>query len=270
LVRATGTVEVYQLAVLDDNYIYVLRELASGQCAAIDPALSQPVEDFLGARRWALTAIWNTHHHADHVGGNQHLKEANGCSIWGAARDVGRIPGLDHALSDGDVFTFGALKVEVLETPGHTTGHIAFHIPEADLLFCGDTLFGLGCGRLFEGTAAEMWQSLTRLRSLAPQTRVLCAHEYTLSNAAYALSLGPYCTRLSEYVAGLRARREKGEPTVPSSLAEECTFNPFLNADSPAMLRGLGLEDCPTHEIFAQLRSAKDRFGQARKPWPNV
>ena len=178
--------EILQIPVLEDNYVYLLHEPDSGATAAVDPALAGPVLAALDARGWRLSHVLNTHHHGDHVGGNLALKAATGCAIVGAAGDRHRIPGIDLLLGDGEEFGFGAVSARILEVPGHTCGHIAFWFEDAAALFCGDTLFALGCGRLFEGSVEQMWRSLERLRALPPQAKVFCAHEYTQANARFA------------------------------------------------------------------------------------
>lgn len=252
--------QLFQLPVLTDNYIYILYDKPTHQTVVIDPAEAEPVIQFLESRGWSLDAIWNTHHHGDHVGGNRILQERYGCAIYGSTQDHDRIPGITQIVKDLDEFSLGSWRVEVMETPGHTLGHCAYYIPAADILFCGDTLFALGCGRLFEGTPEQMWSSLLKIRSLPGTTRVCCAHEYTLSNARYAQSLPSYALGFLNYVAELQTLRNRGEPTVPTQLSAEIAYNPFLQADQAPLRDAIGLPQTPPAQVFAWLRTGKDSF----------
>jgi hydroxyacylglutathione hydrolase len=252
--------QLFQLSVLTDNYIYVLYDKASHQTVVIDPAEAQPVVNFLESKGWSLDAIWNTHHHGDHVAGNLELQQRYSCAILGSDYDQHRIPGITQTVQDQEEFLLGTWRVDVFATPGHTLGHCIYFIPAADILFCGDTLFALGCGRLFEGSPEQMWSSLQKIRSLPPTTRVCCAHEYTLSNARYAQSLPSYALGLLNYIAELQSLRNRGEPTVPTQLSAELAYNPFLQADQPQMLAALGLAETPAAHVFAWLRQGKDNF----------
>lgn len=252
--------EIHQIPVLDDNYIYLVHEPESGATAAVDPAVAEPVLDALKDRGWRLTHVLNTHHHGDHVGGNLELKQATGCTIVGAAADRHRIPGVDLALREGDEFRLGAAVARILEVPGHTSGHIAYWFSDDAVLFCGDTLFALGCGRLFEGSAEQMWLSLDRLRRLPPETRIYCAHEYTLANACFAVTVEPGNAVLHERMRCVEALRRKGLATVPSILSEELATNPFLRPESPEIRQVLDLADAPDVAVFAAIRRRKDVF----------
>lgn len=252
--------EIVQLPVLSDNYIYLLHEPESGATAVVDPAEPAPVLAALADRGWRLSHVLNTHHHYDHVGGNDALKAATGCHIVGPAADHDRIPGIELALADGDVFQLGAATATVFDVPGHTRGHIAYWFAADRALFCGDTLFALGCGRLFEGTAAQMWTSLSKFRVLPPDTRVYCAHEYTQSNARFALSVEPGNAALVARAADIDRKRAAGQPTVPSLLGEELATNPFLRPDSPEIRQRFQLPSAPLHEVFGATRAAKDNF----------
>ncbi len=252
--------EVRQIPVLRDNYIYLARDPATGVCAAIDPAVAGPVLDTLAKLDWRLTHVLNTHHHHDHVGGNIELKRATGCTIVGNAADAARIPGIDVRVADGDTFALGTRAAKVIAVSGHTIGHIAYWFSGDEVLFCGDTLFALGCGRLFEGTPAQMWHSLSRLRALPPETRAYCAHEYTEANAAFALSIDPSNPALVERAASIRAQRRRGEPTVPSTLGDERRTNPFLRADEAALAKAAGLAGQDPVSVFADIRKRKDYF----------
>lgn len=253
-------IEIRQIPVLADNYIYLVHEPEEDATAVVDPAVAKPVLDGLKERGWRLTHVLNTHHHWDHVGGNRELQAATACTIVGSDLDRQRIPGIDLALKDGEVLHLGAATVRVLEVPGHTLGHIAYWFPEEAVLFCGDTLFALGCGRLFEGSAEVMWRSLDRLRRLPGETRVYCAHEYTLGNARFALTVEPDNPALERRFREVEADRREGRFTVPSLLEEERATNPFLRPESPEIRYRLGLEGAPAEAVFAELRRRKDGF----------
>ena len=252
--------EIHQIPVLADNYVYLAHDAASGQTAVVDPATTDEVFAALEEKGWQLTHILNTHHHMDHVGGNEVLKAATGCTIVGPKADAERIPGIDVALADGDRYALGDSKAKVFDVPGHTKGHIALWFEDSDALFCGDTLFALGCGRLFEGTPQQMWDSLSKFRDLPGQTQVYCAHEYTQSNAAFAVTVEPDNENLISRAAEIDALRAQGKRTVPSSLAVELATNPFLRPDSPDLQRTLGLEGADLVAVFAETRKRKDNF----------
>lgn len=254
--------EVVRVPCLSDNYVWLLREPTTGTTAVVDPAEVRPVQQELDSRGWKLNHILNTHHHMDHVGGNLALKKAHpGLTVVGPRADAERIPGIDVALGDGDKWQLGALEVRVFDTPGHTRGHICLWMPQAEALFCGDTLFALGCGRLFEGTPATMWASLSKLLALPDATRVFCAHEYTQSNARFAASVDPGNGALRERKARIDAARAQGVATVPSLLGEEKATNPFLRPHDPAIRSALGLSPEAADAVaFGAIRAAKDRF----------
>lgn len=249
------------LSALNDNYIYLLRDPISEITAAVDPALAEPVLQALRQKGWRLDYIFNTHHHGDHVGGNPQLKQATGCKIVGAAADRARIPGIDIGLADGERIQLGAFSFRVIDTPGHTLGHIAYYCAESQALFCGDTLFSLGCGRLFEGTAAQMWQSLQKLKALPGDTRIYCAHEYTQANGRFALSLEADNTELRQHMAEVAGLREKNLPSLPSTIAMELKTNPFLREHSPSLRQAVAANAADTPaQVFAKTRLLKDRF----------
>jgi len=245
---------------LSDNYGYLVHDGDAGVTAAVDTPDAEAVQAALGERGWRLDCILNTHHHWDHTGGNLALKQATGCRVYGPAAEDGRIPGLDHALQDGERFDFGGHAVEVLHTPGHTRGHVVYHFPAEAVVFTGDTLFSLGCGRLFEGTAAEMWNSLQRLRQLPPATRVYCGHEYTLANAGFALQVEADNAALRRHAEQARAQRQRQQPTLPSCIALERQANPFLRADEADVQRAVGMEGADAVAVFAELRRRKDNY----------
>ena len=252
---------VEQLRVLSDNFIYLAHDPVSGATAAIDPALAEPVLAALAAKGWRLTHILNTHHHGDHTGGNLDLIRATGAQVVGARRDSARIPGIAIEVGEGDSFLLGAAAAMVLETPGHTLGHIAFWFPDSGALFSGDTLFSLGCGRLFEGSAEQMWQSLAKLRGLPPETKIYCAHEYTLANGRFARLVERDNPALLARLDQAAAQIAAGQATVPSTLAGECAANPFLRADQPAVARAVGRPPGGDPAlVLGELRRRKDVF----------
>src|SRR5919106_2689588 len=233
--------QVEQLPVLSDNYVYLIHEPRAGVSGVVDPAVAAPVLDRLQAHGWKLDWILSTHHHVDHTGGNRELKEATGCRIAGPKADAARIPGIDLGLAEGDRFALGDAEAQVFETPGHTSGHISYWFADAKALFCADTLFSLGCGRVFEGTPAQMWDSLSKLAALPDDTLVYCAHEYTQSNARFALSVDPDNPALKERAAEVDRQRAADQPTVPTRLSAERAANPFLRVRDPAIRARLGM-----------------------------
>jgi len=237
-----------------------MREPQSGAVGVVDPAVAGPVLAEAASRRWKITHILNTHHHGDHVGGNREIKEATGCKIVGPRRDRARIPGIDIEVDDDERYRFGEAEADVFFVPGHTKGHIAYAFREQKALFCGDTLFALGCGRMFEGTPQQMWASLSRLRALPDDMKVYCAHEYTQSNARFAVTIEADNDRLVKRSAAIDAARAKGEATVPSMLGEEKATNPFLRADVPAVQRAVGMPGGDPVAVFAEVRHRKDVF----------
>lgn len=255
-----AALSVELLPALADNYIYLVHEPASGTVVAVDPGTADPVIGALEARGWSLDLILNTHHHADHTGGNDALKARYGARVIGPAAEAGRIPALDRAVGPGDRLSIGDQRGEVLGVPGHTAGHIAFWFQACQTLFCGDTLFSLGCGRLFEGTADDMWQSLVRLRGLPDDTQIYCGHEYTESNARFAVAIDPDNRALRAAADRIAAQRRAGTPTIPARLGDEKRINPFLRADTPALQEALGRGGDDPVAVFADIRARKDRF----------
>ncbi len=252
--------EIEIVPALSDNYVYIAHDAAGGATAVVDPAEAAPVIAALERRGLALTHILNTHHHFDHIGGNAELVERYGAPVIGPRADSARIPGLDVEVGDGDSYTVGAETARVFDVPGHTSGHIAFWFEESRALFCGDTLFALGCGRMFEGTPEQFWSSLDKLRALPDDTRVYCGHEYTQSNARFALSVDPDNEALQAASRRIDDLRSRGERTIPSALGEEKLANPFLRADDPAMQRLVGMEGAAPEAVFAEIRRRKDSF----------
>jgi len=252
--------EIMQIPVLRDNYIYSLHDDASGMTAAVDPAEAAPVLEILESRGWTLTHILNTHHHGDHVGGNRALKQATGCQIFGWSEAPELIPEIDERVGEGDRIPIGYPGCEVLAVPGHTRHHIAYWFAGDRALFCGDTLFAKGCGRLLGGTAAQLWGSLERLRQLPGDTRVFCTHEYTQNNGRFALTIDPDNYDLEVRMREVDAARAAGKTTVPFLLKEEWATNPFLRPESRGIRAQLGMLEETDLAVFTELRKRKDVF----------
>lgn len=255
-----NALEIAQFPCLEDNYGFLLHDPDAGLTAAIDTPDAEAILAGLRSRGWTLTHIFNTHHHADHAGGNLYLKDKTGCTIVGPRADAARIPGIDIGVGDGDTVEFGGRRIEVSDTPGHTRGHIVYYVPEARAAFVGDTLFAMGCGRLFEGSPEQMWSSLQKIMRWPPETRLYCAHEYTMANAAFALTVDPDNPALIARAREVAALRREGRPTVPTTLEQELATNPFLRATSPGLKRTIGLDGADEVSVFAETRARKDRF----------
>jgi hydroxyacylglutathione hydrolase len=243
-----------------DNYGVLIHDHKSGVTAAIDAPDAAEIVRQLDGVGWRLTHVFTTHHHTDHVDGNIALKQHFGCAIIGPAAEAAKIPGIDTEVTGGDAFTWAGHQVKVLACPGHTRGHIAYHIPSEGAVFAGDTLFSLGCGRVFEGTMEEMYRSVSQFKMLGPSTRLYCGHEYTQSNARFALSLEPGNTALQRRAAEVDQLRREGRMTCPSTIGEELRTNPFLRTSSPEIRTYLGLVAANDLEVFAELRRRKDVF----------
>jgi hydroxyacylglutathione hydrolase len=252
--------DMHQFICLEDNYGVLVHHNKTGATASIDAPDAAAIERELKAKGWQLTHILVTHHHSDHVQGIAALKALFGCQVIGPKGEAEKIPGIQKTVAGGDKFQFAGREVKVYDTPGHTKGHIAFHIPEDFSLFAGDTLFALGCGRVIEGTMEEMWGSLDRLRKLPEHTFVYCGHEYTESNARFALSVEPGNRALQQRSDLVHRQRAKKEMTLPTTIAEELKTNPFLRPQSPEIRAKLGLEGASDGEVFAALRRRKDNF----------
>ncbi|MBL6690622.1 MAG: hydroxyacylglutathione hydrolase [Pseudomonadales bacterium] len=252
--------EVHQFPCLSDNYGYLIHDPDAGVTATIDTPEVAPINAALEEKGWQLTHILNTHHHFDHAGGNLELKDRWNCTIIGSRDDAERIPGIDVKVGDGETFQFGNFDAQVFDVSGHTLGHIAFYFPEAGKLFCGDALFALGCGRLFEGSPAQMWTSLQKLMALPENTGVYCAHEYTQANAAFALSVEPQNDALQQRAKEIEALRAEGKPTVPSTIGLELETNPFLRPMSEDLQANLNMQGAELVDVFAETRRRKDSF----------
>lgn len=250
--------EVHQFLCLDDNYGVLIHDPDSGQTASIDAPEAGAVRKALADTGWRLSHILITHKHADHVQGVPALKEETGCYVVGPRGEADEVPGIDERVGAGDAFDFAGHVAKVFETPGHTLGHIAYWFEEDRLLFAGDTLFAMGCGRVFEGTAEQMWSSLDQLRQLPVDTRVYCGHEYTLGNARFALTVEPGNEALQTRVAAIEALRKEGRPTLPTTIALERETNPFLRPESQEIRSVVGLADASNVEVFAEVRRRKD------------
>lgn len=252
--------EIHMFPCLADNYGYLVHDADTGVTAAIDTPDAAAILAELDAKGWRLTHILNTHHHADHAGGNLRLKERTGCRVVGPRADAARIPGIDVEVGEGDVFELGAHRVEVHDTPGHTRGHIVYHLPDDGVAFVGDTLFAMGCGRLFEGTPAQMWTSLQKILRWPAATRIYCAHEYTQANAKFALTVEPHNAALVARAKEVERLRAAGRPTIPTTVADERATNPFLRPGSEDLRATVGLADAADVDVFARTRALKDAF----------
>ena len=245
---------------LNDNYGVLIHDPASGATAAIDAPEAPPIEAALKATGWTLTDILVTHHHGDHTGGIADLKKKYRCRVVAPLAEAGKIPMADETVREGDKVNVGTLAANVIETPGHTAGHITFWFQGDKIVFAGDTLFSIGCGRVIEGTPEMMWASLLKLRGLPGDTRVYCGHEYTLANIKFAQTIEPNNAALATRAAQAGRQRAAGEPTIPTTLDEEKAANPFLRADVPAVAAAVGLAGKTPAEVFTEIRARKNKF----------
>ncbi|MET1110021.1 MAG: hydroxyacylglutathione hydrolase [Allosphingosinicella sp.] len=237
--------EIVPVPVLSDNYVWLVHDPESDETVAVDPSVAEPVLAEAAARGWRITQVWNTHWHPDHTGGNDSIRDSTGCTITGPG-EAERVSRMDRIVAGGDRARIGGIEAQVIDIPAHTAGHVAFHLPAAAVVFTGDTLFAMGCGKLFEGDPGQMHDNLQRLAALPPDTRVYCGHEYTLANGVFALTVEPDNEALVRRVEAVRAARERGEVTLPTTIALERATNPFMRASSAAEL--------------AERRRAKDNF----------
>jgi hydroxyacylglutathione hydrolase len=252
--------QIHQFLCRQDNFGVLIHDPEAGLTAAIDAPETEPIRRALAEKGWRLTHILTTHHHGDHTAGHAALKAETGCHIVGPAKEAASIPGIDDQVGEGDSLSFGTQTVRVIETPGHTLGHVTYHLPDARVAFVGDTLFSLGCGRLLEGSAEMMWSSLQKLMALPPETSIYCGHEYTKSNAAFALTIEPGNAALQKRAREVDELRTAGQVTLPVTLADELAQNPFLRPDSLEIQERLGMVGQSLATIFAEIRRRKDRF----------
>lgn len=257
--RSSMALEIYQFPCLSDNFGVLVHDPERGVTASIDAPNAESVRGALKHKGWKLSYIFTTHHHADHTDGNLALKSETGCVIIGPKAEAAKVPGIDTAVSEGDAFRLGSHQVRVLETPGHTAGHITFHMPTANVAFVGDTLFALGCGRVIEGTMEMMWNSLAKLAALPGNTSIYCGHEYTLANAKFALTIEPENEALVARAREVEALRQAGKATLPTRIDLELTTNPFLRVKSEAIRKRLGLESAADWQVFAEVRNRKNK-----------
>ena len=257
--HAMALLDIVQFPCLSDNYGVIIHAPATGETAAIDAPDASAIRAALEAKGWKLNQILVTHHHADHTGGIAALKEHYRCKVTGPAGEAARIAGLDEMVSEKTPLRFGGLNVRVIETPGHTLGHISYYFPDAQVAFTGDTLFALGCGRLFEGDAQLMWESLQKLMQLPDDTTIYCGHEYTLANGRFALTVEPENAALKLRMTEIEALRASGKPTLPTKLAIEKATNPFLRANQAAIRARLGMQGKADWQVFGQLRELKNK-----------
>lgn len=254
------TLQLVTIPCLSDNYAYLIHDAETGQTAAVDVPEAGPILKVLKAQGWTLTHILLTHHHNDHIDGVADLLAEAPAEVIGAAADAHRLPPLHKSVKEGDTIRIGTETATVIEVSGHTMGHIAFHFPDSKLVFTADSLMAMGCGRLFEGTAAQMYASLAKLAALPPETIVCSGHEYTESNVKFALTIDPENPALISRADAVRGARANGRATVPSKLSDELATNPFLRASDPAIQAHLGLQGANPVDVFAEIRARKDSF----------
>jgi hydroxyacylglutathione hydrolase len=250
---------IHQFPCLKDNYGVLVHEPESGLTAAIDAPCANRVRQELNEKCWKLSHILTTHHHADHTGGNLALKQETGCTIVGPAAEAARIPGIDVEVAEGAAIEFGAYRIRVLETPGHTLGHVSYWIPEASVAFAGDTLFAMGCGRVLEGSHEMMWSSLQKLAALPRETQIYCGHEYTLANAQFGLTIEPDNVALRQRAHDVTALRAEGKPALPTRVDLELETNVFLRPHVAAIRNKLNMRAAADWRVFGEMRDRKNR-----------
>jgi len=253
-------IEIIQIPLLSDNYSYIIIDKNTNITGCIDPSVAEDIVNVLQNRGVDLNFILNTHHHQDHVGGNQELKEIYKCKIIGSYDDQNRIPGIDIKLKNSEEFDMGESVFKVIDTPGHTIGHICYYFQDQNFLFCGDTIFSLGCGRLFEGSYEQMTESILKIRSLPDSTKIFCGHEYTESNAKFAEFLDPGDDLLKKKILNIKKDRLESKPTIPVILEEEKKLNPFMKFDNQEYLDSIKIENISNAENFKKIRIMKDNF----------
>lgn len=251
-------VEIEQFLCRSDNFGILMRDPQSGETAIVDAPEERAILEAVSRTGWTPTVLFTTHHHLDHVEANLALKERFGLRIVGPKAEASKIPGIDQTVAEGDVLEFGGETVRVIETPGHTAGHISYYLPKSGVAFTADTLFALGCGRIFEGMPATMFASLRKLAALPAETVVYCGHEYTLSNARFALTVDPTNSALKTRAKEIEALRADGKATLPTTIGQELATNPFLRSHDPAIRRNLGMETASDEAVFAEIRKRKD------------
>ncbi len=252
--------QIDQFTCRSDNFGVLMRDPRSGDTALIDAPELAPILVAIERTGWTPSRLFITHYHPDHVEANLALKQRFGVRIIGPKAEADKIPGIDETVVDGDVLTFGGEQMQVIETPGHTVGHVCYYLPKSGVLFAADTLFAIGCGRVNEKPLPVMYESLAKLAKLPPETEVYCGHEYTQSNARFALSVDPDNALLQARAAEVERLRAEGKPTLPTTIGRELDTNPFLRWGDPAIRRGLGLETASNAEVFSALRRRKDKF----------
>ena len=254
------SLEIIVFPCLSDNYGFLLRCSETGQTACVDTPDAAEISKQIEARGWKLDYILNTHHHPDHTGGNKALKRKYGAQVIGPKAEESRIPQIDKALGEGDIFKLGNCAAKVWDTPAHTAGHISYYFEDEAAIFVGDTLFALGCGRLFEGTPAQMWTAMARYKTLPGQTQVCCAHEYTLSNARFAETIETGNSALRDYIETAKAKRADNIPTVPTTIGAEIGANPFMRADQDSVAMAVNMAGASPSDILGEVRRRKDNF----------
>ena len=252
--------QIHQFPCLSDNYGVLIHDADDNITATIDTPDGAAIEAALAEKGWTLTHILNTHHHFDHTGFNEELKSKYGCTVVGPRPEEAKIPGIDTSIGEGDAYAFGSHTAKIIETPGHTLGHIAYHFADDGVAFVGDTLFALGCGRVFEGTMAQMWSSLEKLGMLPADTVIYCGHEYTEANAKFAVTIEPGNHQLADRAREIQDLRAKGLPTVPTTIAVELATNPFMRPADSGVQKELGMEGASPADVFAEIRRRKDNF----------
>lgn len=252
--------EILTIPCLSDNYAFLAHDAESGETALIDAPEAAPILAALAGKGWRLTQVLLTHHHCDHVEGLAEILAAHPAKVTGAEADAQRLPPLDATVREGDCVRIGTETGQVIDVSGHTVGHVAYHFPGSRALFTADSLMALGCGRVFEGTMPQMWESLSKLAVLPPETVVYSGHEYTQANGRFAETIDPDNPALQQRIRDIAAAREAEMPTVPSTLELELATNPFLRARDPAIQAHLGMQGADPAEVFAEIRRRKDNF----------